>query len=571
MIEQQILQSRENKIIQWGDIIDETIKSRPKIEIDKIDQTLYLTDKIVQGLSPEATLELFKSCGTRDIDDVFDKLFDETYRVLFGGIEKSGHRIESVNFNYLEKFSSSVEEELRCNSLSYFITSLLPDFEMGWHHYEWSRIPELYKKFLVLASRDHGKSFMYSNAYPAWQLYKYKPKTAKERTNNRGFLFSFSITQAIDLLEILKDTIINNDILKERLYNKDNWSKMDITCKNRARLTVKGFGSAVRGAHPYWIMVDDGLKDNVLYSSEQNQKTIDYFHAVIENLLVPGGSLGLVGTPFRANDLYGHLKANGWPSFEYPAIFPDGRLLWPERWNYEGLMAKRKSQGNLIFSRELLVKPVTSDATIFPIEILNTAFIRMEQYTLVRNIESFPIKFVRVVTGCDFAISGSVGADYSTFMTFGIDESERMWLVHAVRVKGMSFHQQVATIKMINTEFRPDVIGMEDNIFQTIFVQEADRQGLPVIGLTTGRNKNDLRSGLPSLAIMFERGMFRIPTGDQFSKDFADALTLEFMSVAFTDKGLQGTLEHDDIAMCTWKCVETARKVTANSFDFHMV
>lgn len=565
--------TKDREIESWSQIDRSDLLSMNKINIDKIDQTLYLTEKITQGLSPEATLELFKSCGTEDdIDLVFDKIFDEAYRVMFGGLDGGNTpKIESVNLGYLEKLSASVEEELRCNSLSYFITSLLPDFDMGWHHLDWARIPGMFKKFLILAARDHGKSYMFSNAYPAWQLYRYKPKTAKERTNNRGFLFSFSVTQAIDLLEILKDTIVNNDILRERLYNKDRWSKLDITCKNRARFTVKGFGSAVRGAHPYWIMIDDGLKDNVLYSSEQNQKTIDYFHAVIENLLIPGGSLGLVGTPFRVNDLYGHLKLNGWPTFEYPAIFPDGTLLWPERWNYDGLMAKRKSQGNLIFSRELLVKPVTSDSTIFPIEILNTAFHRMDMYTLVHNIDSFPIKFKRVVTGCDFAISGSVGADYSTYLTWGIDEQDRMWLVNAFRAKGLSFHEQIANLKRINREFRPDVVAMEDNIFQTIFVQEADRAGLPVIGLTTGKNKNDLRSGLPSLAIMFERGMFRIPTGDQPSKDFADMLVLEFTSVAFTDKGLQGTSEHDDIAMGTYKSVEGARKLVVSTFDFHMV
>jgi len=758
--------TKDREIENWSQIDRSDLLSMNKINIDKIDQTLFLAEKITQGLSPEATHELFKSCGTEDdIDLVFDKIFDETYRVMFGGLENGNSpKIESINLGYLEKLSASVEEELRCNSLSYFITSLMPDFDMGWHHLDWARIPGMFKKFLILAARDHGKSvkittpvrlhsgkialakdlvvgdqligmdgtkrtitnigygidnnmyeisqyrgdvytvnsrhtltlfkkiykwnpkmrtsqwvdselvdidiedylklseyqrktlyygfkvglefpkqnvtidpywlgmwlgdgtrfnteinkpdkevlryciryaiklgmaftlhrdekgidgcsivsksrnkvkgsnkllndlreynlidnkhipaqylcnskavryqllaglidtdgnlhdgcyyisqnneelakqikdladglgfattirkrvqdlqwmkredktynswevtitgqlhkipcqikrkkvaysykqnhkeledifpgievttksplkvknvgrdeyvsitvdgdkrfvlgdgtvthnsYMFSNAYPAWMLYKYKPKTAKERTNNRGFLFSFSVTQAIDLLEILKDTIVNSDELRERLYNKERWSKLDITCKNRARFTVKGFGSAVRGAHPYWIIIDDGLKDNVLYSSEQNQKTIDYFHAVIENLLIPGGSLGLVGTPFRVNDLYGHLKVNRWPTFEYPAIFPDGTLLWPERWNYAGLMAKRKSQGNLIFSRELLVKPVTSDSTIFPIEILNTAFYRMDNYVLVHNVDSFPVKFKRVVTGC---------------------------------------------------------------------------------------------------------------------------------------------------------------------------
>jgi hypothetical protein len=43
---------------------------------------------------------------------------------------------------------------------------------------------------------------------------------------------------------------------------------------------------------------------------------------------------------------------------EYLAIYPDGRILWENRWNYTDLMDKRQSQGNLIFSRELLCRPI---------------------------------------------------------------------------------------------------------------------------------------------------------------------------------------------------------------------
>ena len=117
-------------------------------------------------------------------------------------------------------------------------------------------------------------SFYFSNAYAAWQLYRYKkPSTTRyskrptAASSNRGFLFSFSLQQSVDLLEILKGTIEENEILKERLFPQstaNNWSATNIVCRNGARLTGKGFGSSVRGAHPYWIIVDDGLKDNVI-------------------------------------------------------------------------------------------------------------------------------------------------------------------------------------------------------------------------------------------------------------------------------------------------------------------
>lgn len=535
-------------------------------------ETYRIAQETIEQLTPEALAEVYTSANFGDVDKLFDDIVKETYNVIYANDDRRS--MESSNLGYLDKLSDSMEETLRCEDLSYFITSVMPDFEMNWHHIDWCDLIMKYNYLCVEAARDHGKSFLFSNAYTTWEMYRFKPKnnTAFEQKNKRGFLFSFSIQQAIDLMAIMKDSIESNDILNNRLFNKSNWSKTDITCKNKVRLTVKGFGSAVRGAHPGWIVVDDGLKDNVIYSQVQRQKSNDYFQAVIMNMLVPGGKIRVVGTPFHNQDLYGELKTKkNWNVFEYPAIFPNGDILWENRWKYSDLMDKRMSQGNLIFSRELLCRPITSDSTIFPIEILNTAFYKMDQYTLVSNRESFPIKFERVVTGCDFAISSSVGADFSVFLTWGIDTQDNMWLINAQRGKGLSYAQQIAMLKNINANFRPEIMLLENNQMQQIFVQESERQGLPVLGHTTTGRKNDLKSGLPSLAILFERGKFRIPTGDQPSKDFADSLVMEFSSVAFTDKGLMATEGHDDIAMCSWISVEAARNVTMNAFNFSFV
>lgn len=43
----------------------------------------------------------------------------------------------------------------------------------------------------------------------------------------------------------------------------------------------------------------------------------------------------------------------------------------------------------------------------------------MENIRLVDNIESFPIKLQRVVMGCDFAVSGNVGALTILVIQFG--------------------------------------------------------------------------------------------------------------------------------------------------------
>ena len=540
-------------------------------------ECLNVVDEIIDGMDDSGILELMSGSGG-DIDKVLENLLSDTYKVLYTGDTQ-------IDFapRYTERLSESIEETLRCKNLTYFITSVLPDFQLSWHHLEWGDLVHRYNKLCIEAARDHGKSYYFSNAYAIWQLYKYsKPKKTiyskrpSKSNSNRGYLFSFSLQQSVDLMEILKGTIEGNDILRERLFpdsrNSGAWASTNIVCKNGARLTCKGFGSSVRGAHPYWIVVDDGLKDNVIYSQLQRQKSIDYFHSVIMNMLVPGGQIIVVGTPFHASDLYGDLKSKskaatgsdkGWFVIEYPAIFPDGRILWPARWGFNDLMEKKATQGNIIFSRENLCRPITNESSIFPLKILERSLLRMENYTLVRSRDDFPMKFNKVVVGCDFAISSNVGADYAVFTVWGVDdETGERWLLYFYREKGKTFHEQMQVLKGINVRFRPDTFVMEQNVMQQIFVQESDKQGLPVVGHTTGIDKYDLKTGWPGLAIDFERGKIHIPIGDKYSQDVKDLIFSDLGSVAFTDHGLESVGEHDDISSSFWLAKLAANLIT---------
>lgn len=539
-------------------------------------ECLAVVDEIIDGMDDKGILELMQG-SDGDLDWVLDNILKDTYQVLYTGNP-------NIDFapKYTDRLSQSIEEIFRCKNLTYFITSVLPDFQLSWHHLEWGDLVQRHNKLCIEAARDHGKSFYFSNAYAAWQLYKYaKPKGSifsarpTKSNSNRGYLFSFSLQQSVDLMEILKGTIESNDILKDRLFpeskNSGAWASTNIVCKNGARLTCKGFGSSVRGAHPYWIVVDDGLKDNVIYSQLQRQKSIDYFHSVIMNMLVPGGQIIVVGTPFHASDLYGDLKSKsihatgnkkGWFVIEYPAIFPDGRILWPQRWSFFDLMDKKATQGNIIFSRENLCRPITNESSIFPLSVLQQSLIGMEKYTVVRNRDDFPMKFNTVVVGCDFSISANVGADYSVFTIWGVDDERGMWLLNMYREKGRTFHEQIQILKNINVRYRPNIMVVEQNTFQSIFVQEGDKQGLPVIGHTTGIDKFDLKSGWPAVAVLFERRKIHIPIGDKQSQDIKDLIFSDLGSVAFTDHGLCSVDEHDDISSSIWLASLGANKLS---------
>ncbi len=524
--------------------------------LDRLDSSYMIVQQLIADLPDESIDQMLGGTGA-DLSSVFNILVDTTYEVLYGDQTGPG---AFEHLGYVDRLGDTLEETLRMDNFNYFVLSVLPDFDVNWHHLEWGDIVQRYLYFCVIAARDHGKSYWFSNAYLAWKMYRFRkpgPGIRHDYTLSQlGYLFSFSAQQSRELLEILKSTIENNPILRDRLFPASihNWTKARIIAANGAQLRARGIGNSVRGAHPGYIMVDDALKDNSMYSQTQREKTIEYLHSVIMNMIVPQGQVGMVGTPFHQADMYAALKKlEDWHVREYPAIFPDGRLLWPRRHSMKSLRRKFQSQGRLRFSRENLCRPISNEATIFPYEILRKSIVRMENYTLVKNIQSHPVKFTRVVVGCDFAISGNVGADYSVFTVWGVDESKCMWLLYMYRQSGAKYGEQKAAMKGIHANFQPMLMLLEANQMQMIFVQEADADGLPVKPhTTTAKNKHDLRTGLPGLSLLFEQGRIKIPYGDVESRNTADLIFSELSSVTYTEKGLESVDQHDDIAMSFW-------------------
>jgi len=560
------------------------IEGRP-LTLNQQNNVYDTVERIIDQLDVGAIKELSGGMSN-DIEKVYDTLVRETVKVL-----NSDHTHLNVgSFGYLDKFTDSVEETLRCSSLNYFISSVLPDFILGWHNLEWSNLLQMNRLLCILAARDHGKSFHFSFAYPLWQMYRYRKYDSLEklapkefRMAREGMLVTNEYGLAAHFLRMIKEEIENNDILGQRLLpdsKAQGWGNERIMAKNGAELYIKSAGSKIRGHHPTWIAMDDFLNESSLYSQDQRDKYWNIFSAVIFPALSPGGQLIMVGTPFFEKDLYGTLKEKGaaekgadlFKIFEYPAIFPDGTLLFPERHTFDSIMEKQALLGSLTFSREILVKPISDGATIFGWDILRNSIKGQQESKLIKDIDSAKRKYVRIAVGCDFAISSSIGADYSCFTILGMDEHGKIHFLNTWRRAGAPYSQQMAALKKINRDFRPDVFVVETNGMQEIFLQEMEAAGLPVVGQVTGASKKSFYTGVPALAILFETSMINFPYGDEKSKNITDLYHGELNSITFLqDKGkLESTSQHDDCGMSLWQGVK-GLKWGVDKFDFTFV
>lgn len=518
--------------------------------------SIRYVDEIINNLSDKALFELIQGYSG-DITNLFNELLIQTDNVI-----NFNESLNSEKLGYLSNFEKSVDEQLRILSYNYFKTTSLPNFHQGWRNLEWGNMIQLYPYLAILASRSHGKSYETCYAFPLWRLFSYnKPSfyssdTIDNKNRKETLIITNTQTLGSEHIDKIIEEIKFNDIIREKLnpYNRAQLGSTGITTETGSKVHLRGIGGFFRGLHTGSVVADDVPDESSIYSQEQRDKLRDKFFGGISPIVEPYGHFLVSGTPYSEKDIYWNIKQD--PRFlilEYPAIFPDGRLLSPDRFTWSKLMEEKESLGSLVFSREYLVVPISDDATIFPYEILMRSTIGMENIDLVDNINSYPFKLNRIVIGCDFAKSANVGADYTVYTVWGSDSMNNYYLLHLFRRQGLSHNEQISQLVSLDQRFKPNKIRVETNGFQQILADLAKQRGLRNIEehVTTGANKKNYFDGLPSHAAMFERGQIRIPWKEGDTRTKVETLFQEYNSVTFRpDRGtLESVSGHDDIPM----------------------
>lgn len=540
-------------------------------------------DDIIDRLPSPTISQLFSGGYKRDMDKMLETIIDQTeYAMNFG------RSLDTEKLGYVDNLFASMDENLRILSYNYFNATVLSNFNLGWRNLEWGNFTQLFPWSSYLCSRGSGKSYMWCYSFPLWRLYSYtRPMLyGGDTVDNKNRKETAMITNTMTLAKVHVNKIIEeittNDILKEKIdpNGKAKLGETAIEGENGAILHVRGKDGFIRGLHVGAAIIDDMPDESSLYSDEQREKLKEVFRGTITPIVEPYGYLIVSGTPYSTapNELYNVIKGDKrFYSFEYPIVFPDGRPLAPDRYTFEDIKTKRIELGSIVFAREYLVIPISDNSTIFPYEYLRRSTVGMDKVSFADSIEFFPFELQRVVVGCDFAVSGNIGADYTVYSVWGIDYSNNFYLINYFRAKGMSHNEQVDKIVLFNRLYKPDKIVCESNGFQGILSALARERGLSNIEqfTTTEGNKKDLYSGLPSLSAMFERGQIKVPYKEGETRQKIELMFSEFASVTFrSDKGkLEASSGHDDIVMSNFLSIHTLREEngSGNSFSINMV
>ena len=425
-------------------------------------------------------------------------------------------------------------------------------FQIGKHHVEWSELVVTHDRICNLTHRDGGKSYFFSFAFILWWLYFEKGDV---------YLFSNTEKQAVKLLAKIQDQIMKNDKLAHMRPGltkgkRTKWSATEAETPG-GQIYALGYGTSVRGAHPYLVICDDILTDENMYSENTRKRAIEYFKSAVTNLIRVGGKIVVVGTPFHTSDLYGYLKKNSEYTFRvFPAIGKDkdgnDESLWPARYPLELLRAREREIGKLSFSREFQCNPLDDSASLFPFKVLSKCY--DDTATLPRTFNGG-----EVFMGVDVAISAEIEADGTSIITIYVDELKNIWLLDVFYEFGINMKQQQDVLKDLAFRYNPTRIFVESNAYQKALFDELKRTtNLPVVAHRTGSQKNSFDKGVPKIRTMMDNGKIKIPRGDDYSIEKTAPLIEQLSNFGFLDGKVQGVGDHDDTVMAFWMAIEAS-------------
>ncbi|MAD95890.1 MAG: hypothetical protein CMB99_01045 [Flavobacteriaceae bacterium] len=465
-------------------------------------------------------------------------------------------------------------------------------FMLGPHHIGWGQACNQHPRILALAARDHGKSYFWCFAYPLWMADRRAP-------GKIGYIFSATASQAEEHLAKIRAEVMGGgenggpNPKLAHLLKADGTLVKDtartLKFANGSEIRARGFGTRVRGGHPFWLVADDVGNDEWIWSETQRTKAIDYFLSAIEPMVVPGGQLIVVGTPFHAQDLYRHLEDGGvFHTIKDPAVDTVGRPLWPARYDLDALDRKRKLLGSALrWSREFLCQPISDEASLFPSWLFDTPGVK-QPYAMGIGGDYWESRNMDVFMGVDLAMSASTGADYFVVFVMAVDRMTKdRYLVDIIRLKGLGYQSQVDVITRASEKYSPGLVFCEANQFQRVITDHVVRTSTVPIkafytsgnsrqSITSQRrgmtktyvaNKNALDQGVPSLRMLFENSKIKIPWHPD-TRPAVEHWIGEMQAFGWADGKLQGVGAHDDTVMAMWICDKAAEVGGSFGVDF---
>ena len=415
-------------------------------------------------------------------------------------------------------------------------------------------------RFFHAAPRDHGKSTLYAFVLPLWEVARCPEK--------RVLIVGKTLDLASRFITSLREEIETNPRLievygflrpeKPRAWNRNALfldRKRNIREPTLRALPVLGSCAGLRAD---LVIADDIIDSELCYFRSQRDRVHQWFLSELTPVLEADGRLLVAGTRKHHDDLYSRLIAN--PAYRSRidrAILDESakQVLMPERWPFERLLADREEIGTVLFNREKQNQVIDELTALFKRDWLEGCLDPLSFSGPQLNPGCIVVQGIDLAAVADPQRALASDSDYNAIVTLALEADDRLRVIDFWMERGLSPELLIESIVLQVRRHSPWLVVVENNSFQSWVERElSERIEVPVQGHTTGaRNKHSFIEGVPSLAVLFERGKVVLPAGDEYSRKMSGLLIDQLHGL--------GLERHDDLAMAFWFAVSAARRV----------
>ncbi len=224
-------------------------------------------------------------------------------------------------------------------------------------------------------------------------------------------------------------------------------------------------------------------------------------------------------------------------------------VLWPQVRTFKYLMQKRRQVGDSIFEMQYLNRPRSDGLTIFPRDVVEAC------RDWSRRLGDVP-PGTRLIAGVDPSGSGS---GFQSAVLWAVHtQSNTRFLVDLENVQGGGVVHLRSVLERWTHKY-PGLVEwvVEENIVEDTLANDMplrelkSRLGFRFIPHRTGRNKWDLRMGVPGLVPAFEDKRINLPYGDDETRGRVEVLINQFVN--FTDNANNHRTSYKtDLVMAAW-------------------
>lgn len=427
-----------------------------------------------------------------------------------------------------------VRDKARLDFIS-FVKTQWPDFIEGEHH---RRIAKLFediaegrkKRVIINLAPRHTKSEFASYLFPAWFLGRAPSKKVMQVSNTAELAEGFGRK-----VRNLLDNDIYKEIFPDVELRADSKAAGRWNTNHNGDYYATGVGAALAGRGADLCIIDDPHTEAEALQAKFNpgiyDKVYEWYTTGPRQRLQPGGAIVIVQTRWSLRDLTGQITENSatnqgadqWEVFEFPAILPSGRPLWPEFWSIEELEATKASINNLGKWNAQYQQHPTSD---------ETAIIKRDWWQKWDGDKPPPCEYTIMSWDCAFEAKNS--ADYSAMTLWGVftnsedHDNAHIILLDAYRAK-LEFPDLKQKALDLYIEHEPDAVIIEKKASGAPLIFEFRRMGVPVQEFTPVRGaagvSNDKIARLNAVADIFSSGRVWAP-----NKRWADEVIEELAS-----------------------------------------